>query len=142
MTAPAAGPAPSSTPARPGAGRALQIGLRSLHIVGMALLLGGVAAGQPAAALRIAAVLALGSGGLLTAAEAGSGCLSLSRGAGWALYLKLGLLAVGKAVPALQLPAYLAAAVVASVGSHMPRTWRHFALRRPAADPGRLSARG
>jgi hypothetical protein len=52
----------------------------------------------------------------------------LTQGSGVAVLLKLGLLGMGVLQPASRLPWYLAATVVASVGSHMPGTWRHFSF--------------
>jgi len=45
-----------------------------------------------------------------------------------AVLLKLGLLGMGALQPADRLPWYLAATLVASVGSHMPGSWRHFSF--------------
>ena len=46
-----------------------------------------------------------------------------------ALLLKLALLGLGNLFPGARLEWYLAAALVASVGSHMPSSWRHFSFR-------------
>jgi hypothetical protein len=88
------------------------------------------------------------SGVLLLGAMIAWGSLNITQGAGWAVLLKLVLIAMGSAVPALRLELYVAATVVASVGSHMPRRWRHLSLWavagaksqelevRTGADPG------
>ncbi len=54
-----------------------------------------------------------------------------------AALLKLALLGAGELLPAARLEWYLAATVVASVGSHMPGAWRHYSFRHGRVlDPG------
>ena len=98
-------------PAResPSGTRIAQVVLRSVHIAAMGLVLGGVALGAGFGRLHLAILVTVLSG--------------------LALLLKLGLLGLGQAFPGARLPWYLAATVVASVGSHMPGAWRHFTLR-------------
>jgi len=109
-------------------GRAVQVVLRSLHIVAMALLLGGLARGGTFDTLRTPIFLTLSSGVLLLLVDLARGGLVLSQGSGVATLFKLVLLGLGNLIPTLRLQFYLAATFVASVGSHMPGNWRHFSL--------------
>lgn len=109
-------------------GRAVQVVLRSLHIVAMALVLGGLAAGETFEALRTPILLTVASGLLLLMVDLARGGLVLSQGSGVATLAKLALLGLGNLFPALRLQFYVAATFVASVGSHMPGNWRHFSL--------------
>jgi len=108
--------------------RPLQVALRSLHIAAMGVVLGGVAFGATTEQLRLPLLLTVGSGLCLAVAAVWWRCLALSEGAGWALFLKFGLLGLASAVPGAKLELFLAATVVTSIGSHMPASWRHRAL--------------
>lgn len=108
--------------------RWLSIVLRSLHVVTMGVLLGGVAFAAPPAALRSWIDLAVASGVLLCACDLLGGRMALTQGAGVVMILKLALLALGLVVPAQRLGLYLVATFIAGVGSHMPATWRHFSF--------------
>lgn len=117
-------PSPRSFPwARP-----VQLLLRSLHIAAMALVVGGLPFGADFQQLRGAILLTVLSGGLLFAIDLVKDPAFLTQGSGVALLLKLGLLGMGLLQPAARLPWYLAATLVASVGSHMPGAWRHFSF--------------
>ena len=108
--------------------RALQVLLRSLHIVAMALVLGGLAQGGTHETLWTPIVITLVSGVFLLVLDLSQGSLVISQGSGFAALLKLALLGLGNAFPAARLPFYLAATLVASIGSHMAANWRHFSL--------------
>jgi hypothetical protein len=112
--------------AKPGWQRAIEVGLRSLHIVAMGLVLGGIAAGGTYATLRPFIFATLGTGALLLLTCVRWGCLHFTQGAGAAVLLKLALLGLGNVVEEARLPCYAAATLVTSVGSHMPSAWRHF----------------
>jgi hypothetical protein len=113
----------------PGA-RALQVLLRSLHIVAMALVLGGIARGAGFESLRTPILWTVFSGLLLLSVDLARRCLVLSQGSGAALFLKLALLGLGNLFPPARLEWYLAATFVASLGSHMSGDWRHFSFLR------------
>lgn len=102
--------------------------LRTLHIVTMALVLGGCAFRVPDAELHVSFLLTVASGVLLLAIEVVRSGVFLYTGAGVASILKLALLAFGLAFPAARFELYLAATLVASVGSHMSRSWRHWSV--------------
>lgn len=135
-------PNPQCTPGEPaglpaarpdrlaGARRAIEVGLRSVHLVSMGLVLGGILQGGTWATLRGPIIATLMTGGLLLGVCMRWGCLALGRGAGWAVLAKLGLLGLGNLFEGARLECYAAATIVASVGSHMPSSWRHFTLPR------------
>lgn len=108
--------------------RPAQLVLRSLHIAAMAMVVGAIPFGAPFEALRLPILLTLASGALLFAIDLARDLAILSQGSGVAVLLKLGLLGMGALQPAERLPWYLAATLVASVGSHMPGSWRHFSF--------------
>ena len=120
---------PEDHPSIPGA-RALQVLLRSLHIVAMALVLGGIARGADFEALRWPILWTILSGVLLLVVDLVRRCLRLSQGSGAMLLLKLGCLGLGNLFPASRLEWYLVATFLASIGSHMSGDWRHFSFRR------------
>ncbi|HTP52171.1 MAG TPA: hypothetical protein VMK42_15860 [Anaeromyxobacteraceae bacterium] len=131
-------------PQKPPYARPIEVGLRSIHIASMALVLGGIPMGGTFETLRVPIVATLASGLLLLAACMRWGCFNLTQGAGWALLLKLGLLGLGNVFEGARLQCYLAATVVASVGSHMTSSWRHFTFPartiRPAGKSGPRAA--
>ncbi len=106
--------------------RAWQIAARTLHIAAMGLVLGGLARGAPAGQLLLPVALTVASGLALLGIDLWKSCAVLWQGTGLAMILKLALLGLGELFPGSRLEWYLAATVVASVGSHMPSTWRHW----------------
>lgn len=110
--------------------RPVQLALRSVHIAAMAMVLGAIPFGAEFAALKVPILLTLASGTLLFAIDLARDLGILVQGSGMAVLLKLVLLALGALQPASRLPWYLAATLVASVGSHMPGDWRHFSFLR------------
>ena len=109
--------------------RLAQVALRSLHIAAMGMVLGGLWLGGGFERLRTAILLTVASGLLLAAIDLAKGPEFLLQGSGAALLLKLALLALGNLWSGARLEWYLAATVVASIGAHMPGTWRHFSFR-------------
>lgn len=108
--------------------RRVQLVLRSIHIAAMALVVGGIPFGADFHTLRRAIVITVASGVLLFAVDLARDLAILTQGSGVAVLLKLGLLGLGALQPEARLPWYLAATLVASVGSHMPGSWRHFSF--------------
>jgi hypothetical protein len=94
----------------------------------MAMILGGLPFGADFHALRHSILVTVASGVALFAIDLAGDLAILTHGSGMAVLLKLGLLGVGLLQPAARLPWYLAATFVAAIGSHMPRTWRHFSF--------------
>ena len=111
---------------KPGWQRAIEVGLRSLHLVSMGLVLGGVAMGGTYDTLTGPIYATVITGALLLTTSLRWGCLHLGQGAGAALLLKLALLGLGNMFPGGRLGWYVAATLVTSVGSHMSSSWRHF----------------
>lgn len=108
--------------------RPVQLVLRSLHIAAMAMVVGAIPFGADFQALRLPILLTVVSGALLFAVDLARDLGILVQGSGVAVLVKLGLLGLGCLQPAARLPWYLAATLVASVGSHMPGSWRHFSF--------------
>ena len=108
--------------------RRVQLLLRSLHLCAMALVVGALPFGADYRALRGAILATVVTGVLLFAIDLARDAAILIQGSGVAVLLKLGLLGLGCLQPAHRLPWYLAATFVASVGAHMPGSWRHFSF--------------
>jgi hypothetical protein len=111
--------------------------LRSLHIVAMGLVVGGVAFGADSDRLAVPLGLTVVSGVLLLAAAVTWRSLVLTEGAGWALFVKLGLLGLVSVLPSARVELFLAATLLTSIASHMPASWRHKVLpwRRRVTPP-------
>jgi hypothetical protein len=122
----------SSKPTKPPYARPIEVVLRSIHIVSMGLVLGGIPMGGTRATLLIPIIMTVTSGLLLLAACMVWGCFNFTQGAGWALILKMGFLGLGNIFEG------------ASVGSHMMSSWRHYSFPiralRPASGPGARAA--
>jgi hypothetical protein len=95
----------------------------------MGLVLGGLYMGGTHDTLFTPIVLTVSSGVLLLAVMMAWRMLVLKEGAGWAMFLKLGLLGLGFLFSARRLEFYIAATAVTSIASHMPASWRHFPRR-------------
>ena len=108
--------------------RLLQVALRSIHIMAMALVLGALPFGLGFAQLKVPVLMTVASGVALFALDLAKDPRVLLQGSGVAVLAKLVLLGCGHLWPAQQLAFYLAATAVASVGSHMPGRWRHYSL--------------
>ena len=108
--------------------RPVQLAARSLHIAAMAMILGALPFGADHQALRGPILLTLASGGVLLLVDLAKDAAFLVQGSGVAVLVKLGLLGLGALQPRHRLPWYLAATLVASIGSHMPGRWRHFSF--------------
>ncbi len=107
--------------------RAVGLVLRGVHIVAMAMVLGGIPAGGTYETLKPWILTTLVSGVLLAVTEVAAKKLSFSQGSGLALVAKLVLLGLGNVFPD-RFAWYVAATVVASIGSHMPKGLRHFSM--------------
>ena len=108
--------------------RPVQVPLRTVHVAAMALVLGGLAFDVPDARLHAAGVVTVASGVGLFVVELARTGVFLYTGAGAASILKLALLGLGFAFPVARFELYLAATLLASVGSHMSGRWRHWSL--------------
>lgn len=108
--------------------RPVQLVLRSVHIAAMAMLLGGLPFGADFRTLRVSILITVASGVALFAIDLAKDAAFLVQGSGVAVLLKVGLLGAGLLQPSARLPWYLAATLVAAIGSHMPGAWRHFSF--------------
>lgn len=104
------------------------MGARTVHIAAMGLVLGGVAFHVPADQLLLPIVLTVLSGAFLLGIDFWKSFGFVYQGYGVAVWLKLALLGLAEVFPSVRLEWYLAATVVASVGSHMPSSWRHYSF--------------
>ena len=109
-------------------GRPLQIVLRTVHIVAMGMVLGGIARGGTHDTLLPWIWTTVLSGTFLLSIDLYKSCLFLVQGSGLAVLLKLALLGLGNLFPEARLGWYMAGTAVASIGSHMTSAWRHFTL--------------
>jgi hypothetical protein len=94
----------------------------------MAFVLGGVAFRAPERDFHLPIVLTVASGVLLLAIDLGRSGVFLYQGAGVAVHAKMILLLLGGLFSEARLPFYVAATVVASVGSHMSGRLRHYSF--------------
>jgi hypothetical protein len=120
----------------PGA-RAWNIAARTIHIAATGMLLGGHMFAVPAAQLSPALWAAIGSGAALIVLEMIASAHWAHQGCALMLYAKLGLLCLVPWLWDYRVPILLAVVALASVGSHAPRTIRHYSVvfRRVMAAP-------
>jgi len=117
--------------------RAWQIGARTVHIVAMSLVLGGVAWRAPARGMIAPIAITVLSGVVLLGIDLGKSFAYLYQGSGVGAFLKLALLGLGELFPSARLEWYVAATAVASIASHMPGAWRHYSfLHRRVLEAG------
>lgn len=109
--------------------RVWRVGLRTVHIIAMGILLGGLAYQVPAAQLIPVTLAAGASGWMLLGLDLWKSGEVLFQGSGVAVLLKLGCLGLGRFFLGQRFQWYLLAAVIASVGAHMSGRWRHFDFR-------------
>jgi hypothetical protein len=115
---------------RTGPTRWIQVVLRSIHIAAAGIVLGAAFLCSGDQSVEFAIGAAAVSGFALLALDLAKGLSFLRLGSGVAVLVKLALVAVGASHPEHRFAWYLAATMVASVGSHMPGSWRHYSFRR------------
>jgi hypothetical protein len=108
--------------------RALNITFRTLHIVVIAILVGGHAFGASAEQLRPFLYGAIATGIGMVGVDAYPSLEFLHQGWGLFLLFKLALLCVIPFAWKYRLPILIAVIIIGSVGSHMPRKFRHYSL--------------
>jgi len=108
--------------------RAWSIAFRTVHIVAISILVGGHAFGASADQLRPLLYGAIVSGAGMATIETYPSLQILHQGWGLLLLLKLALLCVVPFVWSYRLPILIAVMIIGSVGSHMPRKFRHYSL--------------
>ncbi len=138
MSSPPHVPVPAMTPRRrlPYA-RAWNIIARTVHLAATGTLLGGHVFGVPAVHLYAALWVAIGSGAALIFLEMYASIHWAHQGCALILYAKLGLLCLIPWLWNYRVPILLAVVTLASVGSHAPRTIRHYSVvfKRVMAAP-------
>jgi hypothetical protein len=108
--------------------RAWKIAFRTLHIVAISFLVGGHAFGASADQLRPLLYGAIVTGVGMATLEAYPSFQFIHQGWGLLLLLKLVMLCVIPFAWSHRLPILIAVIVIGSVGSHMPRKFRHYSL--------------
>jgi hypothetical protein len=108
--------------------RGINIAFRSLHLVAMGILLGGHAFEVAPERLRLWLVLTGITGAGLMGMELYRSCQWAYQGMGVAVWIKLALVAAAGLWWDQRVALLVLAAVIASVGSHMPGPCRHFSL--------------
>lgn len=113
------------------------MGLRTVHLVGFSLLLGGHAFAVAPGRLGAALALTVASGAGLVAIELHRTMHWLVLGKGLVTLAKLGLLGLVPVFWDVRVPLLLAVTVLASVGAHMPARYRNHSvlLGRPWPPP-------
>lgn len=102
--------------------------MRTLHLVSMALLTGGVAVGLSVEQLTLGLWGTLGSGLLFLLFEMCHSCIYLVQLKGVVVLAKMLLMAGALAFPGASLPLFVLAIVTGGIGSHMPARFRHYSL--------------
>lgn len=113
---------------RAGWARAVDIGLRSIHIGVAGVLLGGVVFGQPLDTLHYWARWTVWTGLGLVASEIYHSWRWPYQGAGVMATLHIGCVALLHIWPHHAEPLLWAALLIGAIGSHMPRKLRHWSI--------------
>ncbi len=108
--------------------RYLNILFRTLHLIVISLLVGGHAFGASTDHLRLLLYGAIVTGAGMLVVDAYPSFQFLHQCWGVFLLLKLALLCVIPFAWNYRLPILIAVIVIGSVGSHMPRKFRHYSL--------------
>jgi hypothetical protein len=110
---------PDSPRSLPGLSR-LELPLRTVHIVAMAVVLGATPYVQDRHALRFAILPMVFSGLAMLAIELARSCAFLLQLRGILTLVKFALITLGAVFPAQRFGWYLAASAVAVLGTHLP----------------------
>ena len=105
--------------------RLSNVAVRTAHLVGVTLLVGAAIWDSGGTHVMPALWLTLGSGASLMLLEIAADASWIVQGRGLTTAVKLALLTLVPFAPAHSAPLLIVVLVVASVGSHMPRTFRH-----------------
>jgi len=108
--------------------RAWNIAFRTLHLVFISILVGGHAFGAPVDQLRPLLYGAIVTGGGMAFIDGYPTLEFLHLGWGVMLLTKLALLCLVPFMWPHRLPILIAVIIIGSVGSHMPRKFRHYSI--------------
>jgi hypothetical protein len=108
--------------------RWLRISLRTWHLMSMAFLVGGTAAGLPFAEQPVAMWGTVLSGALFIAVELYASCIFLAQLKGVAVLVKILLLWAALISRDNGLSYLLASIVIGGISSHMPGRFRYYSL--------------
>jgi hypothetical protein len=117
--------------------RAWNIAARTVHLAATGTLLGGHVFHVPAAQLYSALWVVIASGAVLIVLEMYASMHWAHQGCALILYAKLGLICLIPWLWDFRVPILLAVVTLASIGSHAPRTIRHYSVvfKRVMAEP-------
>lgn len=101
---------------------------RTLHLAAFGLLLGGSVYDVDPARMTPALIATIVTGTLLVVLELGQDARWPFLGKGLCVLTKLVLLLLVPVVPGARVPLLVVVVVVAGVGSHMPREFRHYSV--------------
>ena len=108
--------------------RWVRISIRTLHIISMAFLLGGVAQGISFSELHLSLLATIGSGLLFVALELYCTFIWLFQLKAWVVILKMILMVAAGFSPQAALELFLAAIIIGSISSHMPGKYRYYSF--------------
>ena len=109
--------------------RTVEIAVRTAHVGAMALLVGGLHFGASSASLRPWHVLTAVTGVALLASEASHSRHWVHQARGVVALVHVGVVALIAVAPGMAGFAIVAALIIGSIGSHLPRTVRKWSLR-------------
>lgn len=101
---------------------------RTLHLVAISILVGGHFFGAPASRLLPFLYAAIVTGGSMAVLEAYPSFQFLHQGWGVLVLIKLALLCVIPLAWNYRVPILITVLVIGSLGSHMPKRFRHYSL--------------
>jgi hypothetical protein len=114
------------------AARSINITMRTAHIAVMAVLVGGRLFDVDHASLRLWHALTSLTGVLLLVSEASHSRHWVYQARGLIVFAHVGAFALVAAAPAVARPAVVAALIIGSVGSHLPKAVRKWSFRHRA----------
>ena len=120
--------------------RLMNVAARTAHLVGVSLLVGASIWDVHGPALLPAAWLTVGSGAALMFLEIAADDSWIVQGRGLAATVKLGLVMLVPFTTEHRAALLIAVIIVAAVGSHMPRTFRHASVAELLGSASRLGA--
>lgn len=108
--------------------RGISIALRTLHLLGSSLLIGGHAFGAEPQRLVVLLLLTVGSGAGLILLELYRSCDWVYQGMGFMVIVKTAITILAGIWWEQRVLLLCAVVVLGSVGSHMPADYRHYSL--------------